>query len=176
MHKKVSARLLSAFTAFFLLLLCNGCQGIKSTDLSGESLNGIQLGSAYDESRAEAVFGNVFRIDKEQSDGTQCYNFFSDQYEVEISVKDQKITGMLSEGSLLKTGKVATKKGITSRSSLNDIVKAYGPNYKKIIRNNEMGEENHYDIIYTDTKNRIKLTFVFLENKTSDSDITIEEY
>ncbi len=176
MNRETFRRTACGFLALCLVFLYSGC-GPKQedTDLKGEGLNGIAIDSVYEGTKAEQAFGKLFRTDT-VSGGEKCYNYFSDQNEVSVSVRDQKVTALYSEWLLHLNGKTVTKRGISNTSSLDEIIRAYGKNYIRVDFNNQMGEEDHYVIRYQDSKDRIGLTFRFLKGETSDCDITVQKY
>lgn len=176
MNWRILRRTVCGFLAVCLAFLCFGC-GPKQedTDLKGEGLNGVAVDSVYEGTKAEQAFGRLFRTDTVSGE-EKCYNYFSDQNEVSVSVRNQKVTGLYSEWLLHLNGKTVTKRGISNTSSLDEIIRAYGKNDVRVDYNNQMGMEDYYVIRYQDSKDRIGLTFRFLKGETSNCDITFQKY
>jgi hypothetical protein len=82
----------------------------------------------------------------------------------------------IGEGITAKNS-IHTGKGIIiNESSYDDIIKAYGTNYLKVIIRDP--EEIGYTMTYIDKENKIKLTFTIfeLESKDEVQNITLEKY
>lgn len=177
MNRRVSARILCGSLAF-CLVFCSGCGVpliVKDTDLKGEGLNGIAVDSVYEGTKAEQAFGKLFREDS-ISRVDKYYNYFSEESYTIVNVRNQKVTKLYSQWLPGLRGETVTKREISNTSSLDDVTRAYGENYIRMDYNNEMGEKDHYVIRYRDRKDRICLTFQFLEGETSNADITVEKY
>ncbi len=171
-RKRIGFILILALLVMIILSGCDKYRNVKSTNLSGEGLNGIVLGSKYDEQNAEKTFGKLFHTEGDSKKKT--YAFYSDIYHVSITTdSNMKIIILSSQWLLNLTGKVSTKKGISNNSSLDDIVKAYGINYSRENHYNQMGGGDYYDMLYIDKEHKIMLDFKFDRDTNDHSDITL---
>lgn len=159
---------------FIIILSLTGCdkdkfKNIKSTDLSDESINGISLMEKYSLSAGERAFGKGEEVTFEDTN-TKGFSFNSEECVGAIALdKDNTITSV-SCSTLKDT--LHTKQGITSnKSSFDDIIKAYGRDYLKVVMNNDEpgsgGPSNiGYSVTYIDKENNYKLEFVIFEFKS----------
>lgn len=137
---------------------------IKTTNLSNESINNIYLNESYNVKSAEEAFGkNTKRVNNTHYTD---YEFASSSNSIAgLRVNNDKIIEISSQdfGNTFKT-----KKGITFNSSFEDIVKAYGNNFKKSVHKGEMGSPDYYDILYVDKTNKFLLQFEFTQDNGKD--------
>ncbi|MDT8718065.1 hypothetical protein IAI10_15470 [Clostridium sp. 19966] len=136
----------------------------KPTDLSKENINNVYLNKNYNLKVAEEAFGVVTK--KVDNSNYTDYEFTSSSTKIAtVRVHNNKIIGIFTQDF---DDSLRTEKNITFTSSFEDIVKAYGNNFKKSIYKDEMGSGERYDITFVDKKNKFNLVFEFTKIDNND--------
>ncbi|KMK95244.1 hypothetical protein [Rossellomorea marisflavi] len=154
--KKLSALCL------FLLLMLSACssqtleQSMKkaqSTNLSGESIGGLKVGTFLQEDSGFKVYESNGEYDRN-------YNQFRNG-KLDVSV-DKETDEILAVG-VIEGGTGSTTAHIGLGSSLDEVTAAYGENYFSYTDSNQGMQE----IGYVDHENNLLLSFVHVENKVT---------
>ncbi len=151
------------------ILLLTGChpdqfKHVNSTDLGNENLNGISLMEKCDVGAIEKAFGKSQEVVFKDTN-TDGYSFNSEVCDGAIAI--DKNNNIISIAASTIKDNLRTSRGITSnKSSFDDIVKAYGNNYLKVIeKNDEPGaggpKYDGYTVTYIDKIHNYKLEFSF---------------
>ncbi|KON85031.1 hypothetical protein AF331_13660 [Rossellomorea marisflavi] len=154
--KKLSALCL------FLLLMLSACstqtleqskKEVQSTNLSGESIGGLKVGTFL---REESGFKGY------ESNGEYDRNY--NQYtngKLDVSV-DKETDEILAVG-VIESGTGSTTAHIGLGSTLDEVTSAYGENYFSYTDSNQGMQE----IGYVDHENNLLLSFVHVDNKVT---------
>jgi hypothetical protein len=137
----------------FLLVLgvpiTSGCNS-RDVNLNSENIDGVRLLQKADTAELRKVFGTENNKESDEKGVTWEYHYYSISVDVHVNDKNQidSISGSADDSSRIKTSR-----GIGKNSSLEDIQKAYGTNFKET----KTGTENL--VIYADPKSKIQLEF-----------------
>lgn len=146
----------------FLLLMLSACSSqtpeqsmkeVQSTNLSGESIGGLKVGTFL---REESGFKGY------ESNGEYDRNY--NQYtngKLDVSV-DKETDEILAVG-VIESGTGSTTAHIGLGSTLDEVTAAYGENYFSYTDSNQGMQE----IGYVDHENNLLLSFVHLDNKVT---------
>ncbi|MFL0197126.1 hypothetical protein ACJDU8_16405 [Clostridium sp. WILCCON 0269] len=141
---------------------------IQSIDLGSEHINGVSLMEKPDLNLIKKAFGKSKQVTLKDTN-TKGYSFNSEKCVgvIALDKNDKVISIALSTlKNTLNTGKGI----ISNKSSFNDIIKAYGPNYlKTVTKDTENGNrEVGYSVTYTDKQNNFKLEFDILKLQSKE--------
>jgi len=146
----------------------NSFRFTKTSDLSGENINGVQLYDYIDNEDFIKKYGiNLKRLDNDLFD---YYKLNNDlviatnknrqiiRITTDFSEANIRITTVYNQGNTA----LKTSKGINLQNSINDIIKAYGENYYMRI-----DDSKGMVLGYVDKKNKATLEFFYSQNKVT---------
>lgn len=154
--KKLSALCL------FLLLMLSACstqtleqskKEVQSTNLSGESIGGLKVGTFLQEESG-------FKGHESNGEYDRNYNQYTNG-KLDVSV-DKETDEILAVG-VIESGTGSTTAHIGLGSTLDEVTSAYGENYFSYTDSNQGMQE----IGYVDHENNLLLSFVHVDNKVT---------
>ncbi|WP_142283059.1 hypothetical protein [Gottfriedia solisilvae] len=150
-------------------LLLSGCSSesreevmkeVKSTDLSNENIQGIELGMSINDESFIENYGPFSALpDNKQYTSTRNYDQYWNEHII-MSV-DRANSEILQIGTLDKNDNFSTVKGIKNGSTIEDVISTYGENYYKY----EDKEQSINVIGYVDRQDNIDLAFTYINDE-----------
>ena len=160
--------IIGLFAVIYLGITRDKFRDISSVDLGSERINGVSLMEKPDLNLLEEAFGKSEQVTLADTK-TKGYSFNSEKCVGAVALdENDKITsiGVTTLKNTLNTGKGV----ISNESSFNDIIKAYGSNYLKMVtKDSENGNrEVGYSLTYIDKQNNFKLEFDIFKVQAKD--------